>query len=578
MIAYFSMEIGVDPRVPSYSGGLGMLAGDSVRAAADMGLPFVAVTLLHRAGYFQQRLDDTGWQQESAVAWNPADKLEELPARAVVEICGRPVVLRAWKYEVTGGTHGEEIPVFFLDADLPENTPEDRALTGQLYGGDWSYRLRQEAILGIGGVRMLDALTPYLKLAPVTRYHMNEGHASLLVAEILRRRLVETGRTPGPDVIRADDIEFVRSKCVFTTHTPIPAGHDRFGMDTVREVLGPGTVLERADLFQHEGLYNTTYAALNLSRYVNGVAKTHGEVSRRMFPNYDVDSITNGVHLSTWVSAPMAELLDARVPGWRTDNASLRSVLGIPTRDLRQAHDQAKRALIEFVNAQAGGQTGGQTAAGFSESAFTIGFARRATGYKRPDLLLADPDRLARISRDAGPLQVIYAGKAHPKDHHGKEIIQKILRLIPTLRDHVKLVYLPEYDFDLCKRMVGGVDLWLNTPQPPLEASGTSGMKAAANGVPQLSTLDGWWVEGCVPGVTGWPIGEATLDDDPGRWSRDAESLYTTLEREILPTFYGRAGDAEAWGRVMRSCIAINASFFTTHRMMQQYVVKAYFG
>jgi len=558
-IAYFSMEVGVEPAMPTYSGGLGVLAGDTIRSAADLRVPMVAVTLLHRKGYFHQRLDASGWQREEPARWIIEDFLKEMLPRTSVTIEGRTVHIRAWKYDVSG-VSGFNVPIYFLDTDLPENSEWDRTLTHFLYGGDQHYRLCQEVILGIGGVRMLRDLG----YDRIERFHMNEGHSSLLTLELLD----EEARQGSRELINHEDIETVREKCVFTTHTPVPAGHDQFLLDLVNRVLGPRQVfIDLKDIFCCEGLLNMTYLALNLSRYINGVAKKHGEVSRLMFSGHTIDAITNGVHAATWVSGPFQELYDRYIPGWREDNFSLRYALNIPKQEVWEAHQTAKNELIEYVNRKTG--------VGMDVNMTTIGFARRATTYKRGDLLFTDIERLRTISSKTGPLQVIYAGKAHPHDQGGKETIKRIFQAKESLKKESKIAYLENYDMELGKIMTSGVDLWLNTPQPPMEASGTSGMKSALNGVPSLSVLDGWWIEGHIEGVTGWSIGETRRDtEESSNWLKDASSLYEKLEYIILPLFYR---DRDGFVNVMRHCIALNGSFFNTHRMILEYVLKAYF-
>ena len=557
-VAYFSMEIGLHPAMPTYSGGLGILAGDIIRSAADLSIPMAAVTLIHRKGYFYQRLDASGWQREEPMEWAVDDFLEEMPERTSVTIEGRSIQIRAWKYEATG-VDGYKVPVYFLDTDLPENSEWDRTLTHFLYGGDQRYRLCQEAILGIGGVRMLRAIDNQ----SIERFHMNEGHASLLTLELLDEEVRKAGRKS----ISHEDIEAVRKKCIFTTHTPVPAGHDQFPLDLVSRVLGRREVYEMKDVFCCEGLLNMTYLALNLSHYINGVAKKHGEVSRLMFAGYVIDAITNGVHAATWVATPFQELYDRYIPGWRQDNFSLRSALNITKQEVWKAHTESKKRLIQYVNRQ--------TNVGMDMDFLTVGFARRATAYKRGDLLFRDIERLKSISLKAGNLQLIYAGKAHPHDQGGKELIRRIFQAKESLKKEIKIAYLENYDIELGKMMTSGVDLWLNTPQPPLEASGTSGMKAALNGVPSLSILDGWWIEGHIEGVTGWSIEENGRGTGQGHdLQKDAISLYNKLDQVIIPLYYN---DRDRFIDVMRHSIALNGSFFNTQRMLQQYVLKAYF-
>jgi starch phosphorylase len=556
-IAYFSMEIGVSPKMPTYAGGLGVLAGDTVRSAADLGVPMLAVTLLHRKGYFYQRFDPSGWQTEEPVQWPIDDFLIDTQARITVTIEGRSIAVRAWRFDVAG-ISGKKVPVYFLDTDLPENSDWDRRLTDELYGGDPHYRLCQEVVLGIGGVRILAALGN----ADLERYHMNEGHSSLLTLELLRRRLQSLSRTAPT----ADDLAAVHDMCVFTTHTPVASGHDQYPLDLVRNVLGDQPAWCVRDEICHEGRLNMTYLALALSHYVNGVAKRHGEVSQHMFATHKIDSITNGVHGVTWASDSFAQLFDLRIPGWRGDNWSFRYALGIPSDEIWNAHRAAKRALVDYVNRAAN--------VGFDLDVFTLGFARRATAYKRPGLLLANVERLRRISTTVGKLQIVFAGKAHPCDEEGKRQIQRIVQIARELSPDVRLTFLPNYDMQLSGLMTAGADLWLNTPERPLEASGTSGMKAAINGVPSLSVLDGWWLEGCIENVTGWAIGgdgKGSTSD----WEADAESLYTKLERVIVPMFYN---ERNRYIDVMRHAIALNGSFFNTQRMIQEYVTKAYFA
>jgi len=554
IVAYFSMEIALDKAIPTYSGGLGVLAGDTLRSAADLALPLVGITLLHRNGYFEQHLDGAGNQSETPVVWNPEQVLEPVDVIATVQIEGRTVRLRAWKYSVRGVT-GHEIPVYLLDTQLPENDERDRRLTDSLYGGDSRYRLCQEIVLGMGGAALLRALDVHEGL-----YHLNEGHSALLTLCLLEWQL--DGRQPFE--LDESDVEEVRRRTVFTTHTPVPAGHDRFPIDMVRQVLGEQHValLEAAHCMD-AGELNMTHVALRLARFVNGVAMKHREVSQGMFPNFPVDAITNGVHAMTWTSPAFQRLFDRRIPEWRTDNLYLRYAVGIPLAEIRAAHAEAKKAMIAVI--------GQRTGATLDPKAFTIGFARRATPYKRADLMFADPGRLAEIASSVGPIQIVFGGKAHPNDSGGKDLIRRIFAASASLAGSVSVVYVENYEMEIAARIVSGVDLWLNNPMKPLEASGTSGMKAALNGVPSLSVLDGWWIEGHVEGVTGWSIGGIDSDGDQ---SKDANEIYLKLERVILPLYYGLPF---AYAEVMRSAIALNGSFFNTQRMVEQYVRNAYF-
>jgi starch phosphorylase len=554
-VAYFSMEVALEPDMPTYAGGLGILAGDSLRAAADLEIPMVGVSLLHRKGYFRQTLGPDGQQSESPVEWSPETFLEPLPARATVTVEGRTVQIRAWRY-VVRGTSGFCVPVYFLDTRLEENSAWDRTLTDFLYGGDQRYRLCQEIVLGFGGLAMLKALGH----DRVQTFHMNEGHSALLALGLLAEENRQLHTVGISEQLR----EAVRRRCVFTTHTPVPAGHDQFPMELVHRVLDqewPSTLNAAACCIN--GTLNMTYLALYFSRYVNGVAMRHGEISRSMFPGYPINSITNGVHALTWTSEPFRRLFDQHIPEWRHDNLYLRYAVSISLSEIQQAHSEAKRLLFDEIERRIGVR--------LDPHALTLGFARRATTYKRPALLFFDVERLRRIAERVGPLQIVYAGKAHPQDEPGKALIRRVFEAARALQGSVPVVYLPDYDMRLALRICSGVDVWLNTPQKPQEASGTSGMKAALNGVPSLSILDGWWIEGHLEGVTGWSIDEDPRSpSDPGH---EAQSLYGKLEHVIAPLFYRRP---LAFAEVMRSAIALNGSFFNAQRMVAQYLLNAY--
>jgi starch phosphorylase len=545
-IAYFSMEIGLDKNIPTYSGGLGILAGDTLKSCADLNVPIIGITLLTESGYFYQKIDEEGNQIELPINFNPSDFLTLLPTKNTVKIEDRKVAFNTWYYLIKG-INDYIVPVFFLDTNLDENNEQDREITKYLYGGDNKYRLAQEIILGIGGVKAVKSLG----YKSIDKYHMNEGHAALGTLELFKE---------------LKDIELVREKCVFTTHTPVAAGHDQFDLSFAKPMLGDmlsNSILEEVTF---ENRLNMTRLALFFSHYVNGVAKKHGEVSRMMFPGYSIDSITNGVHTQTWVSEPFQRLFDKHMPGWRSDPYILRSTFSIDKKEVWDAHLEAKKYLIDFVN--------NRYNVGMNYDDFTIGFARRQTAYKRPDLLISDPEKLNSIANNVGPIQIIYSGKAHPKDGSGKETIKKIVKTMKTMNGNIKMTYIHNYDITIGKMMTAGVDLWLNTPRRPREASGTSGMKAAHNGVPQFSTLDGWWLEGCVENITGWALGPEKTKEEESDDEIDKFDLYDKLEKWIIPKFYN---DRDNWIRTMRSCIAINASFFNTNRMIQQYVLNAYF-
>ena len=553
-IAYFSMEIALANAIPTYAGGLGVLAGDTVRSAADLEVPMVAVTLVSRRGYFRQELDGQGRQRELPDSWEPADAATPLNAKVVVSIEGRRVWVGAWVYIVKGERVGRQ-PVILLDTDLDENSSEDRQLTHYLYGGDQAYRLKQEIVLGVGGVRLLRALD-----FEVSEFHMNEGHSALLAVELMRRYAFPSrDLQPGESEY---DIPRVREQCNFTTHTPVEAGQDRFPYELVRRLFGEDYIdfntLKR--IGGNEEL-NMTRLALNLSEYVNGVAERHAEVSRKMFPGYHVKSITNGVHPYTWTNPNFSRLYDKHLAGWCHEPELLnRADCCIADAEIWEAHHQAKAALIEIITALTG--------VALNPKVPIFGFARRMTAYKRPDLLFSDLERLKNIAQQ-WPFQLVMAGKAHPHDEGGKRLIEQIHGYLRDLDGTVRGVYLPNYDMDKALAMVAGVDVWINTPLRPLEASGTSGMKAAFNGIPQLSVLDGWWVEGCIEGVTGWAVGDSAESAN----GDDAQSLYDKLENVVLPLYYT---DQPGWIAMMKGAICKSASYFNSHRMMRRYATEAY--
>jgi starch phosphorylase len=557
LIAYFTMEIGINSSIPTYSGGLGVLAGDTIKSGADLALPMVAVTLLTRKGYFRQELDEKGRQVEHPYEWDPATFMTQLSPRVTVEIEGRAVQVQAWYYLVQSFTGGR-VPVFFLDTALEGNRPEEREITAQLYGGDEVYRFKQEIVLGLGGARMLKALGFEIK-----KYHLNEGHASLLTLELLNKF-----KRPIEDVWDEKlvwDVNSVKDLCVFTTHTPVKAGHDSFPYDLVQRVLGDLIPLDILKGLAGQEALNMTVLALNLTEFVNGVAKKHGEVSRNMFPGYKINAITNGVHSYTWTCDSFKRLFDKYLPGWANEPELFVRVGRIPDIEIWKAHQEAKGILLDYVRNQTGVE--------MDPNILTLGFARRATAYKRADLLFSDLDRLIKIG--TGKIQIIYAGKAHPQDQPGKALIEKIFSYKKQLADRIKIVFLSNYDMDIALKMVSGVDIWLNTPQRPREASGTSGMKAAHNGVINFSVLDGWWIEGYIEGDTGWSIGPSPVETrlEENHDTRDADDLYEKLEKEIIPTYYEARS---IWVYMMGNTIGQNAYYFNTHRMMRRYVTEAY--
>ncbi len=552
-IAYFSMEIALAYDIPTYSGGLGVLAGDTLRSAADLALPILGITLVSRAGYFLQKIDEQGRQSESPDMWEPSSRAEQVNAKVAVEIERRTVWVGAWLYRIKG-QGGAEVPVLLLDTDLPENQLDDREITHFLYGKDAAYRLKQEIVLGVGGMRMLQALGFHVR-----KHHLNEGHSAFLALELLnnleyRKQDLHAGESPY-------DVPRVRSQSIFTTHTPVEAGQDQFDYGLVERIAdGEFMDMDEVRKLAGEGSLNMTRLALNLSDYVNGVAKKHAEVSQKMFPEYEVHAITNGVHPDTWTSEQFAALYDNYFPGWRHEPELLVRVDQLPNQAIWDAHTNAKQKLLDRIK-----ETSGQA---LDPTIPILGFARRMTAYKRPDLLFTDLQSLRSLHREH-PFQLVMAGKAHPNDEGGKYLIEQLHQHMRELANEVAVVYLPGYDMKLALEMVSGVDVWLNTPLRPLEASGTSGMKAAFNGVPSLSVLDGWWLEGCIEGVTGWAVGTSEIRSDID----DANDLYNKLGKVVLPLYYE---DRAGWIAVMKDAISKNASVFNTHRMIRRYATEAY--
>ncbi|NLA38991.1 MAG: alpha-glucan family phosphorylase [Methanomicrobiales archaeon] len=545
-VAYFSMEIGLESDIPTYSGGLGVLAGDVIRSSADLLIPMVAVTLVNRKGYVRQRLTPEGDQIDLPDGWDPGAHMRELPERVTVRIGDANVTIRAWLYDYWSPVGGL-VPVLFLDTDLPENAPRDREITDHLYGGDQEYRLKQAMVLGIGGTRMLAALG-----IRVGKYHINESHSSLLTLELLRQ--------PGMDE------EKVQTRCIFTTHTPVAVAFEKFPRDMVVRLLAGEIPPELLDKYiAKDGLALATLA-FRLSRYINGVTTAHMNFSRRLFPGFHIRAVTNGVHPHMWTSRPFRALYDRYITGWAQEPELLARADTIPREEIRHAHQQAKQALVDYVREKNG--------VDLDPGVITIGFARRAAPYKRTTLLFSDLDKLREIDRQ-GAIQLVFSGKAHPDNIEGKQEIREVHDAMRELEGEVTGVYLENYTMDIAALMTAGVDVWLNTPLPPYEASGTSGMKAALNGVVNFSVLDGWWIEGWIEGTTGWAIGfgpDVPVSADERR-DRALQDLYSKLEYLIVPTYYRREDE---WATIMRSSIAKIAYFFNTHRMMRRYATEAY--
>ena len=603
MVAYFSAEFGLHESLPIYSGGLGVLAGDHVKSASDLGLPLVGVGLLYAQGFFRQRIDGEGWQREVYEPFHP-DLRPVQPALdpdggeaiVTVELPGRELYLKVWRVEVGRSN------VLLLDADIPENTDDDRQITARLYGGDNRTRIAQEMILGVGGVRALRAVG----LRPSV-YHMNEGHAAFLALERIRE-LVAAGSS------FEEAREKIARSTVFTTHTPVPAGHDAFAPELFGEFADGWAARLGTD---HQGLwalgrktekwgevFNMTVLAMRLSAGRNAVSAIHRDVSTDMWSylfeagsedgepeplpgdaGRPITHVTNGVHTWSWLSSHMADLYDAYSGGraWRNaaeDQGAWTFVYEAPSKELWEAHRAAKLEMVENVNSRLKERAGrdGLTARELNPDALTIGFARRFATYKRATLLLSDLARIKQISTDAGrPVQFVFAGKAHPADSPGKEYIQALHEAAEGDLAG-SLFVLEDYDMDLARRLVQGVDVWMNNPRRPLEASGTSGQKASLNGAPNFSVPDGWWPE-AYNGENGWLIGDdAEYATNEEQDAADAESLYATLENEILPAYYERGADGvpEAWVRVMREAIVTVAPQFSTQRMVRDYVHRLY--
>lgn len=544
-VAYFTMEIGLTAEIPTYAGGLGMLAADLMMSAADMGVNAACVTVRWQHGYMHQTIRSNGTQSYEEMNWQPQKHMKLLPEKVKVNLEGREITIGAWALTLNGS--GDGVPVLFLDTDVPENRPEDRAITSHLYGGDGFMRLKQEAVLGIGGVRMLRALG----YADIGTFHMNEGHAAFLTLELLKERGFKD--------------EDVKKSCAFTTHTPVAAGHDVFPYDMAWKVLGDNLPWHIKKLAGDDAL-SMTKLAMHLSRRSFAVSKVHGMVSNRMFPGENIDFITNGVHLARWTSPEMQKLLDLRIPGWREKPELLtRHCRELTDEELRTAHKAAKKRLIAEVNKHAPVQ--------FDENMLTIAGARRVVSYKRPELLYTNLLRLKEVC--GGKVQIIHAGNAHPQDPFGQEVIQRMIERSRELKDSVRIAYLPNYNPDLAKLLVAGADVWLNTPTRLHEASGTSGMKAAVNGTINFSTLDGWWIEAFERDPeSGWRIGplSSALGSEDTR-ALDAEDLYTELQYEIVPEY--EYPDHIRWTRRMKRSIGL-AGFFNTNRCITEYLTKAW--
>jgi starch phosphorylase len=602
LVAYFSAEFGLHESLPIYSGGLGILAGDHLKSSSEIGLPLVAMGLLYRNGYFQQYLTADGWQQEAYPELDfynlPIEELHYPDGSSVVvqvEMPDNPVKCKLWKAQIG------RIPLYLLDTNLADNAPADREITSRLYGGGTEMRIKQEIVLGIGGVRALEALN----VSPSV-FHMNEGHSAFLALERIRVLLKNSPLTF--DQAR----QMVMGSCVFTTHTPVPAGIDHFHPDLVlkyfRNYYGGLKLNEdgflalgREDVNDRKQGFSMAVLAIRLSDFYNGVSELHGEVSRKMWHNLwpavppsevPIKHVTNGIHVRTWLSAEMSFTLDRYLgDAWvnkPTDQAVWSNVDAIPDEELWRAHERSRERLVSWTRrtlreqfARRGGTYDDVAIADevLDPEALTIGFARRFATYKRGALLLRDPARLKKLMEDSKrPIQFIFAGKAHPADNEGKELIKAIVNFARDLSVRRRFVFIENYDMNVARYMVQGVDVWLNTPRRPYEASGTSGMKAAANGVLNCSILDGWWVEGYAPDV-GWAIGRGEIYGDPNYQDQlEGQALYDLLEKQIVPLFYTRTVDnlPREWVSRMKACMRKLAPVFNTNRMVREYAERFY--
>ncbi|MGB0202502.1 MAG: alpha-glucan family phosphorylase [Candidatus Poseidoniaceae archaeon] len=540
VVGYFTAEIGLWSELHTYSGGLGVLAGDHVKSAADAEIPLVGVTLVYRKGYGRQHLDKDGVQTETYRDLDPAQHMQDTGMEISLPLDGGELWAKVWRADITG-VSGHVVPVYFLDTFHPKNSEKHLELGLTLYGGDDWVRIRQEYLLGVGGLRLLDKLG-----LEVDGLHLNEGHCTFALLEMLGKGWSR---------------EQLAKRVLFTTHTPVPAGHDRFEWEAVEEVLGDLLPADAKQLVIDAGdpeegrRISMSHLAVALSGPVNAVSNLNAWVASSMFADHHIAPITNGVHHITWTSPMMADLFDKQLPGWREDPTKLAHAGKIPTEDLAGARDVARKVLRELVLTSTGVK--------LAKNRLTIGFARRFATYKRANLVFSDLERLREIG--AGKIQFVFSGKAHPRDEGGKALIKSIFDSAKDLENEIPVAFLEDYSMATGLAMTGGVDIWLNNPIRPMEASGTSGMKAAMNGVPNCSILDGWWPEGCEHGVNGWAIGEA---DDERDDVRDAKNVLDVIENEVLPAW--NEGD-EKWCEIMRASIATSARF-TGARMISDYL------
>ena len=540
-IGYFTAEIGLWSELHTYSGGLGVLAGDHIKSAADSGKNLVAVTLLYREGYGRQRLDIDGKQTESFAAIDPNEHLIPTGLEIALPLDDTMLFAKVWKVEIKG-IEGHHVPVYFLDTDHQKNSQYHRKLSARLYGGDDKIRIRQEYLLGVGGLQLLDSIGIQLK-----GLHLNEGHCTFSLLQLLAQGWTR---------------EDLCQKVLFTTHTPVPAGHDRFEWKDVEEVIGGLLPPDAKDIVKNAGdneegrRCSMSHLAVGLCNHVNGVSALNAQIAQSMYNGREIYPITNGIHHLTWVSSPMKSLFDKHIPTWKQSPEHLIKADEIPIDEVMIARQRSRKILNELIKAS--------NDITLEEHRLTIGFARRFATYKRANLVFHDLERLRSIGKNR--IQFVFSGKAHPKDSGGKQLIESIFGSKSELNGDIPVVFLENYDMDTGLAMTSGVDIWLNNPIRPMEASGTSGMKAAMNGVPNCSILDGWWPEACVHGMNGWALGngEDTRDD-----ARDAAYIYEVLEEQILPIW---ENDKSQWAEIVRRSI-VASSKFTGKRMIEDYDV-----
>ncbi len=534
-IAYLSMEIALENNIKTYAGGLGVLAGDILKSAATRKFPLIGLTLLNKYGYFKQKINSSGNQIELIDRDFDFSLLKKLSTEVELLIGEEKIRIGVWQYLIKG-LDKFEIPVYFLDTDIKENKNKFRELSTSLYGGDLEFRLQQEIVLGRGGLKILEALG----YKNINKYHLNEGHGAFAGVELFSK---------SQKISNAEKINDVKKKCIFTTHTPIKTIYDDFSLELILKnqkdfpLSLPGLIINNK--------INTLDLGFYFAGYINGVSKRHYELLQSIYPKQKIEAITNGVNSAYWTAADFKKLYDNFSPGWRVDAGLLKKAKLIPLAEIWKAHQKSKKRLLKYIREK--------TDINWQLDIFTFCFARRFTDYKQPLLLFTDVERLIDILESGGGAQIIFAGKAHLRDLSGQEAIKKIYQIKKKYKK-LKIIFLENYNLKLAQLLVAGVDLWINVPIPPQEASGTSGMKAAHNGVPQLSTLDGWWLEGFIKNKTGWSMSSA-------------DDLYETLKNEILPKYYQ---SPEKWRIIMRNVISFNASYFNSDRVLTEYIKRAY--